>query len=35
MTDELRASRKASATDLTDQQCMLIETLISPAKPGR
>ena len=34
MTDELKASRKASGTDLTDQQWTLIEPLIPAAKPG-
>ena len=34
MTEELRASRKAYATDLTDQQWAIIEPLIPPAKPG-
>ena len=34
MTEELRASRKAYATDLTDQQWSIIEPLIPPAKPG-
>ena len=34
MTDGLRASRKAYATDLTDQQWAIIKPLIPPAKPG-
>ena len=34
MTDELKVSRKAYGTDLTDQQWAIIEPLIPPAKPG-
>lgn len=34
MTDELSVSRKAYATDLTDQQWAIVEPLIPPAKPG-